>query len=151
MAVPRTHLEPSLKDLYDYLDSVGSSISSAVASGSAVALTTATPANITSITLTPGTWDITGAVGFLPAASTSITARSGGASTTSATLSATVGAKFVLASAAVVPGAVGQELSVPTHRVTVTANTTLYLVASATFTASTLGGYGVLSARLVSK
>lgn len=151
MAVPRTHLEPSLKDLYDYLDSVGSSVSSSVASGSAVALTSTTPANITSITLTPGTWDVTGAVGFLPAASTSITARAGGSSQTSATLNTTVGTKFVLASAAVVPGAVGQEFAVPSHRITVTANTTLYLVASATFSVSTLGGYGILSARLVSK
>jgi hypothetical protein len=150
MAIPRTHLEPSLKDLYDYLDSVGSNLTSSVASGSAVALTTETPANVTSITLTPGTWDISGVVGYLPAASTSITVRQGGANTTSATLGA-LGTKYVVSSAAAVPTAVGQEHPIPTHRVTVTVNTTLYLVAQATFTVSTLGAYGIISARLVSK
>ena len=148
MLVPRTHLEPSLKDLYDYLDAIGSNVTSSVASGSAVALTTATTANVTSITLTPGTWDISGVVGLLPAATTSITVRQGGANTTSATLGA-LGTKYVVTSAAVVPTAVGQEQPIPSHRVTVTVNTTLYLVAQATFTVSTMGAYGIISARRV--
>lgn len=152
MPVPRTNLEPSLQNLYDYLDSVGEVVSSTVASGSAVALTTATAANVTSITLTPGDWNVFGVVGFLPAATTSITAVNGGASQVSATI-APLGAAFTFTQAAVVPGAVVQEYPIPMSRVNVPANTTVtvYLVARASFTVSTLGAYGVISARRVSK
>lgn len=150
MPVPRTHLEPSLKDLYDYLDSVGTTVSKTVLSGSPVSLSTTVPSNVTSITLTPGTWELSGVVGYLPAGTTSITVRSGGTSTTSATLGA-VGSKFVMATPAVVPGAVGQEQLIPTTILTVVANTVVYLVASATFTVSTLGAYGSITAKLLNK
>jgi hypothetical protein len=150
MLVPREHLRPTLNNLYDYLDSVGSYLSSSVASGSAVALTSTTAANVTSLTLTEGEWDVSGVTGFLPAASTSITALNGGASETSATVGS-LGANFSFTQAAVVPGAVGQVFANPTYRVVVPkgSTTTVYLVARATFTVSTLGAYGTLQARRV--
>jgi hypothetical protein len=150
MLVPRKHLQPSLGYLYDYLDSVGSYLSSSVASGSAVSLTSTEAANVTSITLTEGEWDVSGSVGFIPAASTSITALAGGSSETTATISVT-GDAFVRASAAVVPGAVGQVASIPVTRYVVAegATATVYLVARATFTVSTLGGFGKIQARRV--
>jgi hypothetical protein len=150
MRVPRKHLQPSLKDLYDYLDSIGGYLSSSVASGSAVALTSTTAANVTSITLTEGEWDVSGSVAFLPAASTSITALAGSSNETSATIGGAHNS-FVRASAAVVPGAVGQVSPIPVHRVVVPAGSTqvMYLVARATFTVSTLGAYGIIQARRV--
>lgn len=150
MLVPRTHLEPSLGNLYNYLDAVGSYKSSSVASGSAVSLTSTTAANVTSITLTEGEWDVSGAVGFIPAGSTSITALAGGSNATTATIG-TTGDAFVRASAAVVPGAVGQVTTIPTTRYVVAKGATqvVYLVARATFSVSTLGGYGIIQARRV--
>lgn len=150
MLVPRTHLKPSLKDLYNYLDSIGGYLSSSVASGSAVALTSATAANVTSITLTEGEWDVSGSIAFLPAASTSITVLSGSSIETSATIGGAHNS-FVRASAAVVPGAVAQVNPLPVHRVVVPAGTTqvMYLVARATFSVSTLGAYGIIQARRV--
>ena len=150
MLVPRAHLKPSLQDLYNYLDSIGNYLSSSVVSGSAVALTSTTAANVTSITLTEGEWDVSGSVGFIPAASTSITALAGGSSATTATISVT-GDAFVEGSVAVVPGAVGQVSTIPTTRYAVPAGTTqiVYLVARATFTVSTLGGFGKIQARRV--
>lgn len=151
MSIPRPQLGVSLKDSFDYLDSIGEYIESSVAQGSAIALTTATTANITSIVLTPGDWNVFGVVGLLPAASTSITTRSGGSSATSATLGA-LGSFFASPSAATVPGAVGQVHVIPTVRVQVAAgsSTTIYLVAQSTFTVSTMSAYGLISARRIS-
>lgn len=152
MPVPRTQLAPTLNDLYDHLDSLGQVVSSSVASGSAVALTSTTPASVTSITLTEGDWTVFGVTAFLPAATTSITSYTGGASGVSATLGA-VGDYFTFTTNAVVPGAVGQIFANPVTRVVVPAgqSVTIYLVARATFTVSTLGAYGSISARRMSK
>ncbi len=150
MQVPRTHLKPSLQDLYNYLDSIGGYLSASVAQGSAVALTTATTANVTSITLTEGEWDVSGVTAFLPAGTTSITVLSGGASDVSATIGS-LGAGFALSQAAVVPGAVAQILPNPVYRVTVPAGQTktIYLVARATFTVAALSAFGTIQARRV--
>lgn len=150
MQVPRTHLKPTLEDLYDYLDSIGGYVSSSVASGSAVSLTSTTAANVTSITLTEGEWDVSGSVAFLPAGSTSITALAGSSNETSATIGGAHNS-FVRASAAVVPGAVAQVSPLPVHRIVVPTGSTqvVYLVARATFSVSTLSAYGIIQARRV--
>ena len=135
--------------LLEALNSVGEYVESQVAQASAVALTTATTANVTSITLPAGDWNIFGTVGFIPAASTSITVLGAGSSQTSATLDA-LGTAFGFTQAAVVPTAVPQLFSIPMDRVVLTQTTTIYLVARATFTVSTLGAFGVLSARRAS-
>ena len=144
MAVPRNSLQVSLAQLYDSLDGFGEYQESIVASGSAVALTSNTPANVTSLTVPAGDWFVYGVVGLLPAASTSITNVNGGANTVSATLGG-LGKKFAFTQAAVVPGAVGQEYDAPLFKLSVTVPTIIYLVAQATFTVSTLGAYGILS------
>lgn len=146
MPVPRTQLSPTLMDLYDYIDLAAVQTDAVIASGAAVSLTSTTTANITSLVLQPGKYDIFGFVGFLPAASTSITRLSGGESETSATAQPS-GQGFALSMSAVVPGAVAQELPLPFRRsITFLVQTTIYLVATATFTVSTLGAYGTLSA-----
>lgn len=124
---------------------IGEFVSSTVAVGSAVGLTTATTANVTSISLTGGDWYVTGVVDYHPAATTSITAFSQGSSSTSATLgSQDTYSKKV--QAALIPNTDFSEV-IPETRISISATTTIYLVANATFTASTLSAYGTISAR----
>lgn len=126
----------------------GQIVTAAVAAGSAVALTTNVTANITSISLTAGDWDVTGIVQYTPAATTSITQLTQGASSTSATLGAQGSfSKFV--TAANILTAVDPAWNLPTVRFSLTVTTTVYLVANATFTASTLAGYGTIRANRV--
>lgn len=129
---------------------VGEFISSSIVIGSAVALTTSVIANVTSISLTAGDWDITGSVWFNPGTTTSVTRYGGGTSTTSSTLTNTPLTDFITSSAAFIPGAsanIGNPL--PTFRVTISGTTSYFLNAVAVFTVSTLGGYGYIRARRV--
>jgi len=124
-------------------------------------LTTGTSANVTAtaLTLGAGDWDIGAAIGFLPAATTVVTQIIGSISTTSATLSGSatlydggsstgelrVDQQFP---AGTVPtDVVGVVL--PVHRVSLSTSTTLYLVQRATFTTSTMQGWGSIWARRV--
>src|SRR5437879_6731755 len=67
---------------------VGEFISASVASGSAISMTTSITHNVTSITISPGDWDVSAAVDFRFGASTSYTNLKGGTSTTSAAIGA---------------------------------------------------------------
>jgi len=128
---------------------IGEVISSTVASGSAVALTSGAGANVTSISLTAGDWEVTGSVGFNPAAATSITRLEQSISQTSATVDTTAGSYASLTMAAIVPGASATAFVLPclTQRISLASTTTIYLVARAAFTVSTLGAYGAIHAR----
>lgn len=125
----------------------------------ATALTTNTTLNVcttASITLTPGDWDIRGVVGFTPAALASITVLQASVSKTTATLSATdtiavptaSECRAIRSNAASIPGS-GNDISleIPTFRASVAGNTSIFLVAQATFTAAALTAYGSLDAR----
>lgn len=130
--------------------SVGEIISATVAVGSAVALTTAVSANVTSISLTAGDWDVRGTVAFTPAASTSVTAMLGGVSSTTAALpAATTGALFAQYQAALVAGAINPSYPTGPTRLSLAVTTTVFLVAQGQFTVSTMGAYGALNARRV--
>ncbi|WP_027815004.1 hypothetical protein [Paraburkholderia bannensis] len=123
--------------------SVGEVIS---ATFSAVSMTNNTAQNLASITLTPGDWDVQGAVIFQAAATTTLSAVVAGISTTSATLPA-LGNYYQLtanfptnASASAIP---------PVQRINVTTNTTVYLVGLTLFGTSTLTSTGFIRARRV--
>lgn len=130
---------------------VGQYVESSVASGSAVSMTTDTPANITSISLTAGDWDVRGTVGFVAGASTSISNILVGASSTSATLPTPPASgtytgyhvsflgTFTDASYPFGPG-----------RLSLAATTTIYLVCQTTFSGGTgNAAYGFIGARRV--
>ncbi len=132
---------------------VGEYIESVIASGSAVNLTTATPANVTSIVLTAGDWDVELGVNFIGGATTVITNAGASVSTSSATLDLANG--HTVSS----PGSAGAlnatnylnstfSLSLSSRRFS-TAGTTVYLVVQSSFTTSTLSAYGILRARRV--
>lgn len=129
---------------------VGEYVESAVASGSSVALTTATSANITSITLGAGDWDVRGAVLFTFGATTSYTNLIGDFSQTSATLDGVTSHYFDYTTPATVPtAAFDQAWAMPTARFSLSGSTTIFLVTQATFTVSTLKAYGRIHARRV--
>lgn len=138
---------------------VGEYLEANLLTASAVSVTTATPVNITSVVLTPGDWDVDAIVDFVPAATTSVTQWNVSVSNTTATLqsqapstSAAINigpfATTTINQAAQVPAA-EVTISGATVRVSVSANTTIYLVAQAAFTVSTMTAYGSLRARRV--
>lgn len=102
--------------------------------GSAVALTTATNANITSQSLGAGDWDVWASIVYTNPGTTNIAAVVAGISTTSAAFPgdplmlrlANQGAGFSVAGA------------IPQQRLLLSAPTTVYIVAQASFTVSTL-------------
>lgn len=124
---------------------VGQQIRSAVAVGSAVATTSTTITNITSVSLTAGVWDVSGIVMFTDMATA--TWQQGGISVANNTLPAvgdqTVNAAFLSTSA----GDFG--ISIPSFRVTLTATTTYYLNGQGTYSSGTGALYGRISATRV--
>lgn len=128
-----------------------SSVSSTVLAGSAVALTTATAANITSFQLTGGAWDVSAIGYFAGAATTNITRLTLGISQSSASLASKASGDYAEAyygSGGIVPTAsFTPSVSIPPMRVTLTTTTTIYLVMTATFTVSTAAGFGRIYAR----
>lgn len=136
---------------------LGETISSTVPQSSSGGLTSATSANVTSIVLTPGNWAIVGAVGFNPAATTTVGLCIGAVSQTSATLPTDVNAapngngeiqmathfgNFIVNAAV--------SIGLPYHNVKLSTSTTFYLVIRSTFASSTMGGFGHITAFRIS-
>lgn len=129
---------------------VGEQIRATVLSVSPTSLSTGTYNPITSISLTPGIWDVSALVNFVAGASTNCTVYQVGVSgsNTAFTLGDDGDNLASLRSNAGVIGN-GPSLSVPSYRVTVSATTTIYLGVQATFTVSTLTAFGRISASRV--
>lgn len=127
---------------------IGEVISSSIASGSAISLTSSTAVNITSITLTAGDWDISAFAGFTPAATTSMTQYALSISTTTGTLdAATPFALTKFSQAANVPAGLDSELFAGPVRASLSGSTTYFLVARGIFAVSTETAYGAIRAR----
>jgi len=125
---------------------VGEVISSLVASGSAVAMNTGVGTNVTSISLTAGDWDVSGNVNF-SAASATVTATSGGITTTSATVP-TDGTE-VYSGVQVTLLSETDSVTIPRKQINVSSTTTVYLVGKTTFSAGTVSCFGAITARRV--
>lgn len=130
---------------------VGEYLTTSVASGSAVSLTTATPANVTSVVLTAGDWDCRGQISRTFTATTSYTQLSASLSTTTATIgSPALGTQVFIAHSANVPGTtVGPSSLIGPSRFSLAAGATVFLVASDIFSASTNAGFGYVACRRV--
>lgn len=124
---------------------LGESISSANTAGTA--LTTATPANITTIALTAGVWDVSGMIQFDPGAATTNTYTRCSISLVSAT-NGTSGNNMLQGSKAV-GGSSSGVAAVLQYRILASGATTVYLVADAAFSGGTLTGLGRISATRV--
>jgi hypothetical protein len=116
------------------------------ATGTAVSLTTVTPTNVTSISLTPGDWEVAGSFAFNPAGSTVLQAEDVGISTVSATFPA---APFLFFDNSAKAAGASDGGVVPTQRISVASTTTVYLVAYAAFTVSTCTITGNIQARRI--
>ena len=129
----------------------------------AVPLTTNTPLSLTSISLDAGTYDITGAVGFTPAASTTVSTMTAAVSLIDNSTGSGPGKicdlkpldnsgqnaiRVTQSFPSLVLG--GQyALSIPTTRAVFTAPTTVYLVANAIFAVDTLASFGSIAVRRI--
>jgi len=125
---------------------VGEVISSNVLVGSAVALTTNVVANVTSILLTAGDWDVNGWVGFRAGGATTITYLRTSISITSATTNSAWQSNM---EAAITANSVDPALQLGPYQQLLSGTTTVYLTANAGFAVSTLSAFGQLRARRV--
>jgi hypothetical protein len=129
--------------------SVGEFVSSTVLVGSAVALTSTIAANVTSISLTAGDWDVWGNIALSVAGGTTTSVFAGAIHTVSATFPTIPngGASFVVSYAS--PAGQSNALPVGRQRISIAATTTVYLIVSSTFAVSTSSAYGFIGARRV--
>lgn len=129
---------------------VGEYVTSSIASVSAISLTNSTAANVTSISLTAGDWDVNGNVIFGGGATTSVTNLFSSVSNTTASINTaadrfgqlnqtSAGTFFANSNNAVSP--------TPVCRISLASTTTIFLVAQAFFTVSTCTAYGFIGAR----
>lgn len=119
---------------------IGEQIRSAIASGSAVALTNNIAANITSISLTAGIWDVS-ALAIIGCSGTN-TQEQISISTTSAT-QGTAGDNSILFNISNAGG--NFNLAIPAYRISLSATTPVYLVATILFSSGTASGWGRIS------
>ena len=128
---------------------IGEYVESIVAQGAAVSLTTGVVTNITSISLTAGDWDVSGVIIMDSGATTNVTRVMGGINSTSGTVD-TSKSYYSHVHSGYVPGG-GQFRGMPlnTSRFSLSATTTIYLLALSNFTVSTCTAYGTISARRV--
>lgn len=130
---------------------VGQWLQSIVTSGSAVSLTTGTLANVTSVTLTAGDWDVTGMVVLVPTGTTTLTQVQYGVWTANNALDNVTSANGntgIWSQASAVPNS-DLSFQIANYRVSIAATTTIYLNVQANFGASTLSAFGRISARRV--
>lgn len=129
---------------------IGEPRSSLIASGAAVSLTTATPANVTLLALPAGDWDVTSNVNYIATTATVAIAAlwEAGMNTVSATLP-TDGTETYLSQGAITVSSFYASVAQPRKIINVSVATTVYLVAEATFTAGTVAAYGNITARRV--
>jgi hypothetical protein len=114
------------------------------ATGTAVSLTTNTGANVTSISLTAGDWDVWGNVAFTPAGSTVLSLQEASTGAASATIAAD---PFRAFNAATMAAGQGGTQAPPVQRFSLASTTTIFLVALAVFTTSTCTATGYIAAR----
>lgn len=123
---------------------VGEYVSSSVLVGSAVSLTSGANANITTLSVGAGDWELYGNVYFSPNGATTSTFLNASVNTVSMSSSnAATGIQY--------PFTAGTwaSLCVVTGNFSVAGATTFYLIARSTFAVNTMSAYGFISARRV--
>lgn len=115
--------------------------------GSAVALTDVTVANVLTLSLGAGDWDVGGVVSFTGSATTTGYLM-GGASLVTAQLP---NAEFIASvrNGGTAPFGIDPRMALPPRRVVVTSTTIVYLVVKANFSSGTCSAYGKLCARRI--
>lgn len=125
-------------------------VSNNVAQGAAQTLTTATPLNVTSISLVAGRYNISGNVCNHPTAGTTTTALQAGISLVTAAIPTPPNTNGYSSSYASVSGALDQCLTVGPYPLSLSSTTTVYLTAESTFSGGTgSAAYGYIRAQAV--
>lgn len=127
---------------------VGEYLSSSVASGSPVAMTSGVSVNITSLSLTAGDWDVYGVVGAKGAGTTTINYWVGSISNTTGTIDTANDRRIAVcmrSDAFSFTALYTQQIG--PARISLAGTTTIYLVTEAGFGVSTCDAYGILHAR----
>ncbi len=130
---------------------IGEHASNTTTSGSALSLSSGAAKTITSISLTPGDWDVRGVVYFIGAAATTMAYYGGSTSVTTNTFDQTEGVYSFTPAFNLTPFSFISFFSAiaPVRRVSLTTTTSYFLVAQTGFGTSTCGGYGAITARRV--
>lgn len=125
---------------------VGEYISSQLPIGTPISLTTGTVADVTSISLTAGDWDVTGVVDFAHNTPADQPTFLVGTSTTSATKGPQ---DTYISTSGPYPSASFSDFNyiVPTVRYSLSTTTTIYLISKATFAAGSMDTWGTIRAR----
>jgi hypothetical protein len=126
---------------------IGEYVSATVNNGSGVSLTNNTSANVTSISLTAGDWDVWGSVGFNAGSGTTVSLLAGWISTTSASFPAAPNGGALYQREPISETNPGDILPVGLMRLSLSTTTTVYLGVEASFAVSTLKAYGFIGAR----
>jgi hypothetical protein len=121
--------------------SIGESITANTVNTS---MTSATPLNATSVSLTAGDWEVFGQCQFNPAGTTTQTSETCSVSQTSGVIG---GLSQVSIFPYVVAAGVTSTIPTPSYRVNISSTTTIYVVAQATFAVSTETITGYIRAR----
>lgn len=119
----------------------------ASASPSSVGMTTGTAANIASVSLSAGDWDISAVAQFIPAGGTTMTSMKIGISTVSTPTFGALGTWCAFNQS--MPAGQGDTQPTPVVRISSSTTITVYLVASTNFSGSTLAAGGFIRARRV--
>lgn len=131
------------------LGKMGEYLETVLAAGSATSLATGTAKNIVTLNLTSGDWEVSGNVVYVPAATTSVTLAFHSISAVSSTQDQVtfLNGFAIYRTAAFVPAANFTAGNVGPVRKSLSGTTTMYLVAQATFTVSTMTAHGTIRAR----
>jgi len=135
---------------------IGEILSATLADSSAISLTTNTAANVVSLALTAGIWEVNGFVGFVTGATADMDECYLAINSTSATLPTTaelidldkIGEGYELSGSTFAANRVVKTNSGPAF-INISGSTTYYLVCRARFTTSTVDAFGKLWARRV--
>lgn len=143
-ATSPTITTPAIVGVTDASAGTAGNVGEYMSCASTVGLTSTVSADVCSISLTAGDWNVYGNVEFVPASGTIGSISFAGASSTSATLPS---APLRGASGTTTIASASYSLIAPITRFNVSSTTTVYLVANSTFTISTMSANGYLAAR----
>lgn len=128
----------------------GNISSSVIASGSAVSLTTATAKNITSLSLTAGTWQLYGYIDYVTASATTTLMQEGfGTTTNSFTFTGQAQDNALALIQPLTTTSITLTIPTPVVQVTLASTTTVYMVGEATFSAGSVTAYGTFFAKQI--
>ena len=128
---------------------VGEFISSVIVQASAVAITTTTPKDITTISLTAGDWDLWGNTGVFGNNATTVTSYAGWINTTTASAPDHVNISQANAAGLAIGTGGPYVQTVPYQRMSLSGTTTIYLSTSVVFATNTATAFGAIYARRV--